>query len=206
MSIDKREHIITTAMKLFAEKGFEGTSIRDIASKAEVNIAMVNYYFGSKEKLFEAMVEHKSLFMREKLEEIAKDKTITEIEKIDMVVEYYVERLLSHPNYHRLIQMELLLKLREEIHSKLISNFVKNTHIVTEIIEQGIKKKQFKKVDAELTFASVVGTINQVMLSKKMCTMIMDKGADFDPLADGQLKKRLINHLKQIIHSHLLLK
>ena len=206
MSTDKREHIITTAMKLFAEKGFEGTSIRDIASEADVNIAMVNYYFGSKEKLFEGMVEHKSLFMREKLDEIANDKTTTEIEKVDLVIEYYVEMFLSHPDYHRLIQMELLLKSREEIHDKLIANFVKNTHIVKGIIEQGIRKKQFKKVDAELTFASLVGTISQ-LISKKMCFMIMmDKEKDFDPLADTQFKKRLITHLKQIIHSHLLIK
>jgi AcrR family transcriptional regulator len=206
MSADKREHIITTAMKLFAEKGFEGTSIRDIASETSVNIAMVNYYFGSKEKLFEKMIEHKSIFTRERLEDIANDKTTTEIEKIELVIEYYVERLLSNPNYHRLIQMELLLKLREEIHGKLIANFTENTHIVTGIIEQGIKKKHFKKVDAELTFASIIGTINQIMLSKKLCIMIMDMGADFDPLVDSRLKKRLLTHLKQIIHSYLLLK
>jgi AcrR family transcriptional regulator len=50
MSADKKEHIMHVAMELFAEKGFEGTSIRDLAQKADVNIAMVNYYFGSKEK------------------------------------------------------------------------------------------------------------------------------------------------------------
>ena len=47
---DKKEHIINHAVELFAEKGFEGTSIRDLAARAEVNVAMVNYYFGSKEK------------------------------------------------------------------------------------------------------------------------------------------------------------
>ena len=57
---DKREQIIETTLQLFAEKGFEGTSIRDIAEKASVNVAMVNYYFGSKEKLFEKIIEHKA--------------------------------------------------------------------------------------------------------------------------------------------------
>jgi AcrR family transcriptional regulator len=46
--MDKKTHIIETAIELFAEKGFEGTSIRDLATKADVNVAMINYYFGSK--------------------------------------------------------------------------------------------------------------------------------------------------------------
>ncbi|MEP6684170.1 MAG: TetR family transcriptional regulator, partial [Parafilimonas sp.] len=53
---DKKQHIIETTLHLFAEKGFEGTSIREIAEKASVNVAMVNYYFGSKEKLFEKII------------------------------------------------------------------------------------------------------------------------------------------------------
>jgi AcrR family transcriptional regulator len=49
---DKREQIIDTAMQLFAERGFEGTSIRDIAEKASVNVAMVNYLFRNEGKAF----------------------------------------------------------------------------------------------------------------------------------------------------------
>ena len=70
---DKRAHIIETAMDLFAGKGYEGTSIRDIAEKASVNLAMVNYYFGSKEKLFENIVEYKSSLTRGLLDEILKN-------------------------------------------------------------------------------------------------------------------------------------
>ena len=68
MSIDKKDHIIKKAVELIAEKGFEGSSIRALAAKAEVNIAMVNYYFGSKEKLFEALVEKRALFMSQFIE------------------------------------------------------------------------------------------------------------------------------------------
>ncbi|MES1161400.1 MAG: TetR family transcriptional regulator, partial [Bacteroidota bacterium] len=48
---DKREHILIVAEELFGENGFDGTSVRDIAHKAGVNLAMISYYFGSKEKL-----------------------------------------------------------------------------------------------------------------------------------------------------------
>jgi AcrR family transcriptional regulator len=36
--------------ELIAKKGYEGTSVRDICSKANINVAMISYYFGSKEK------------------------------------------------------------------------------------------------------------------------------------------------------------
>ena len=70
--MDARETILSTAMKLFGEKGFEGTSVRDIAKAADVNLAMISYYFGSKEKLFEDVVDYKSSSIRVVFAELAK--------------------------------------------------------------------------------------------------------------------------------------
>ncbi len=47
---DKQIHILDIAEELIAKKGYEGTSVRDICSKANINVAMISYYFGSKEK------------------------------------------------------------------------------------------------------------------------------------------------------------
>jgi len=57
---EKQLQIIGTAERLFSTKGFDGTSVRDIADEAGVNIAMISYYFGSKEKLMEALFERRS--------------------------------------------------------------------------------------------------------------------------------------------------
>lgn len=54
---ETKEKILHTARAIFAVKGFEGTSVRQIAHLAEVNIAAVNYHFTSKEKLFEQVIE-----------------------------------------------------------------------------------------------------------------------------------------------------
>jgi AcrR family transcriptional regulator len=62
--MDKKEKIIQSATKLFSTQGFEGTSVREIASDAGVNVAMINYYFGSKEKLFESVVEYRAAFLK----------------------------------------------------------------------------------------------------------------------------------------------
>ena len=112
---DKREQIIETTLQLFAEKGFEGTSIRDIAEKASVNVAMVNYYFGSKEKLFEKIIEHKSAATRGVLDEIQHNEELTHIQKIEAIIDIYIEKLFTHRMFHRLVQQELILNQHHQI-------------------------------------------------------------------------------------------
>ncbi|MFO7955491.1 MAG: CerR family C-terminal domain-containing protein [Candidatus Brocadiia bacterium] len=47
-----RERVLESAVHVFAEKGFEAATIHEICERADANIAAVNYYFGSKEKLY----------------------------------------------------------------------------------------------------------------------------------------------------------
>ena len=205
MSNDKKDHIINVAIELFAEKGFEGSSIRDLAAKADVNVAMVNYYFGSKDKLFEAMIEQKAGFMRGILDELRANNSLTEIQKIDHIIEKYVDRFFSQPLFHKVLQQEVLVSQRASMHEHVIGLFVKNTEDVVAIIEKGFRKKVFRKVDPQLTFSSIVGTINHVMMSKTMCMKMLNKDAGYDPYKDEHFKKRLLIHLKQMIHAHLLI-
>lgn len=203
--MEKKEHIMKHALELFAAKGFEGTSVRDIAAAAQVNVAMMNYYFGSKEKLFEAVVEYKASYMKDVLQALEEDKTKTEIEKIDIVIEAYVRRFFSHTAFHRVLYQELLMLHRENLHQHIAGIFLKNTLIIKSFIEQGIRKKKFRKVDPELTIASIIGSITQVLLSRHMCNMLMNKNADFNPYTDKNFTERVIKHIQSLTHSHLLI-
>jgi AcrR family transcriptional regulator len=53
---DTKTRILDAAEKLFGEKGFDATSLRDITTEADVNLAAVNYHFQSKESLIEAVI------------------------------------------------------------------------------------------------------------------------------------------------------
>lgn len=55
-----RIHILDCAEKLFAEHGFHGTSIRDIAGLADVQLALVGYHFGSKENLLDSVLARRA--------------------------------------------------------------------------------------------------------------------------------------------------
>jgi AcrR family transcriptional regulator len=53
---DTKTRILDAAEKLFGEKGFDATSLRDITTEADVNLAAVNYHFQSKDSLIEAVI------------------------------------------------------------------------------------------------------------------------------------------------------
>ena len=204
MSIDKKTHIIEAAIELFAEKGFEGTSIRDLATKADVNVAMINYYFGSKEKLFECMVMQKAAYTKDMLEEIVNNKDLSEIEKLDRIIDSYVTRLFSNRKFHRVIHHELMLNEREVLQDAIVNILFPNSLLLRGVVDAGIKNGTFKKVDSLLVMATIVGTINQVLLSKKFCNKQLNKDDDYVPYEDAKFRKRISDHLKDLMHSYLL--
>lgn len=60
-----KDRLLETAEGLFAEKGFDGTSIREITSQAKCNLAAVNYHFGGKEKLYSEVFRRRLIAMRD---------------------------------------------------------------------------------------------------------------------------------------------
>ncbi|RFM28897.1 TetR family transcriptional regulator [Deminuibacter soli] len=203
MGTDKKEHIINTAIELFAVKGFEGTSIRDLAAAAGVNIAMINYYFGSKEKLFESMVEEKAAYTRIELTEIMSNTSLNAAGKIDRIVEGFVERLFRNRHFHRVIHQELMLGDRQAMQDMIVNILYPNSQLIKQILLDGIASGEFNKVDVELTVATLIGTINYLLQSKKFCLKILDETETYVPYEDEEFKTRVKTHLKAVLHIHL---
>lgn len=54
---DTRKFLLSTSLKVFAEKGYDGATIKDLAGAANLNGSLISYYFGGKEGLFRAIIE-----------------------------------------------------------------------------------------------------------------------------------------------------
>ncbi len=95
--------ILEAADELFGEQGIDGVSVRDVAEHAGVNKALVFYYFGSKEKLFEAVLERYYLAHRAALEgSFRSDAPLAE--RLHALVDAYLDFIEQHRRYPRLVQ------------------------------------------------------------------------------------------------------
>ena len=92
------------------------------------------------------------------------------------------------------------------MHEKIIDVLLKNVLIITKIIEEAIEDKTFKKVDPQLTVATIIGTINHLAMSETLCRKLLKKNKGFNPYQNKKLKERVSEHLKQLMRSHLLIK
>lgn len=95
--MDTKEKIKKAARKLFKEKGFSATTMRDIAAEASVNSALTNYHFQTKENLFSEIMKDIIITFRTGLEEILNDEKTTINEKIRKIVDNYMDMLEEEP-------------------------------------------------------------------------------------------------------------
>jgi AcrR family transcriptional regulator len=202
--MDKRNLILNVAMELFGHKGFEGTSVREIALKSNINLAMINYYFGSKEKLFESVVEVKAGFLKEIFQKLIDDPELSDMEKIDVVIDSYIDRIFANSLFHHILNRELSLNMRTQMHEKIIGILIENVQIIKKVINNGIANGAFRKVDPELTVATIMGTVNQLARSEALCRRLIQKGKEFNPYESKKFKERVSDHLKQLMRTHLL--
>lgn len=109
LDLTTEEKIRKAALKLFTRKGFAATRTRDISEEAGINLALLNYYFRSKEKLFQmVMVEILQNFFRG-MAQIFNDEGTTVEEKIRRFVENYTDLLKQQPDLPLFVFQELRL-------------------------------------------------------------------------------------------------
>lgn len=98
-----KEKILNTAIKLFAQKGFDGTSIREICKSANINICMISYYFGGKQELYQEiitnLIKSQNAYLESFLDidEDFSNKSKKElIEKLQIVLEKFIDYFYSN--------------------------------------------------------------------------------------------------------------
>jgi len=196
--------ILESAEKLFASHGFHATSVRDIAHEAGVNIAMISYYFGSKEKLIESIFLKRIINWKAILNETLKDNSKTYIERLDSLIENFVRRIIGNPCFN-------LMMMRAQIQADMLVNDLihESKKEVYEVIgafinagqEQGVFNKE---VDVLMMVATLTGTTNHIMSTRHH----FQRMSNLEHLTDSELQEYLIihtsNHLKNLFKAILI--
>ncbi|MBC7508507.1 MAG: TetR/AcrR family transcriptional regulator [Ferruginibacter sp.] len=201
---EKQIQIIETAEILFAERGFDGTSVRDIADEAGVNVAMISYYFGSKEKLMEALFELRVGSVKSRVETLIKDNNLSPLEKVNMLIDEHIDRIMQKQCFHKIMVGVQVTNKNPAILKAANNVKIRNAEVVTELIKDGQKKGVFKKkIDVVLMMNTMVGTVSQTMMSQQYYREF-NKQQD---MTDGEfeviLKRRLSIHIKTLFKAIL---
>jgi AcrR family transcriptional regulator len=195
----KQVSLMESAELLFSQKGFDGTSVRDIAEAAGINTAMISYYFGSKEKLMEEIFERKSLNIKEKVDDLLKDNSLDPLEKMYSLVDMYVEGILKQKIFHRILLCEQIINQNPSIIEMVDKTKTKNSEYINDLIRLGQKKGIFKKnIDIPMMTNTLIGTVSHTLVNMDFYRSYHHMEAMSDEEFELQLTKKLSVHIKNI--------
>jgi AcrR family transcriptional regulator len=195
----KQSQLLETAETLFSRKGYDGTSVRDIAEAAGINTAMISYYFGSKEKLMEEIFERKSMNIREKVDLLLKEDSLDPLEKMYSLVDEYIERIMERKRFHRILLCEQIINQNPAIIQMMEKMKTRNSECINDLIRLGQKKGMFRKnIDIPMLSNTLVGTVSHTLLNMDFYKKYHHQESMKDEEFERLLKKKLSVHLKNI--------
>ena len=200
---EKQIQIMEAAERLFADKGFAGSSVRDIAEAAGVNLAMISYYFGSKEKLMEAMFQHRGQYFKIQLESIL-HSDMKPMQKVEKLIDDYIDRIFKKQCFHKVMMREQMVNSIGPISEQIAQLKQTNQNLFRQLIQEGQKKGDFKKgIDIPFLMMTLVGTVSQLVATqhyyREANNLQSLSGEEFEK----HIKKKLSAYLKTLFKAIL---
>lgn len=201
---DKKDHILDVAEKVFSERGYDGASTRTISGEAGVNMAMLNYYFGSKEGLFLAIFERRISVFQNLLLNIGSNGSLTSWQKVEQYIDTYVERIFTNSCFQKILYQEMSMTKRGELSDKLNNIIMQSVTEFRRILQEGIDEGEFKKeADTDLVIATMYGTKNFIMNTPHVSSLMLGYDVQNQEILEERLKPRLRTYMKTLLKAYL---
>ncbi|MHA6252003.1 forespore capture DNA-binding protein RefZ [Oceanobacillus sp. CAU 1775] len=137
-----KQKVIEAASSLFFQKGFDGTSVRDIADKATVNVSSISYYFKGKQGLLEYAVSDYYEEYLEKIEEALRDtEDLTAAERLNKLIFVIIQYKQSKHQLSCFIQRELSLD-SIFVREMAVTYLAKENHYIERVFLQALAGKR----------------------------------------------------------------
>jgi TetR/AcrR family transcriptional regulator len=153
LAITSRDAILDAAIRCFAAKGFAATTIKDLASEAEVNSALLYYYFTDKQTLYRETLRH----VAQRLSDSAGrrlDADIAPDEVIRRFVQQQAEFLIANPHVPRLLLREMLEHTGRHAETAIVSLIGGVFTTLCDVIRRGQEQGVFRP-DANPKYAAI---------------------------------------------------
>lgn len=178
---DARTKLIKVARKLFAEKGLEGTSTRDIAGEAGLNISLISYYFGGKEGLYKAVIEEFASQAAGKMQILFSSLDVENLDRKSFmlvmreILNGMIPMKIKEPDINTILHREMMSGMPHcrEIFDR---NFVEILERIVSLYKQGQKKAFVRKeINPYVLFLSMVHATDAFVKMGQCETKVQDK-------------------------------
>lgn len=153
MNKTKRK-IFETSMKLFAEKGYDATSIEEITANVGVAKGTLYYHFSSKEEIFEFLIEEGVKLLKNSIE-IKTEGLNNSLDKIKAIVLIQIKILVKYEDFMTIVLSEIWGSgKRSTLCKKYIFEYIQ---MIEKIVEEGINKKEIINGDKNVIASGIFG-------------------------------------------------
>ena len=154
--VQGREKLLRAARELMIERGFPRVTVREVAERAGVGPALVNYYFGGKSDLFAAIIEQVVLEARERIEQ-ATQRSGPVKERIRLFVQEMVAAMTADPYLARLL-VEQVLFADDEVIDRFARELAgPNLATLRGLLDEGMAEGELREVDPKFIVPSMLG-------------------------------------------------
>ncbi len=191
---DKQIKILDIAEELIAQKGYEGTSVREICAKAEINVAMISYYFGSKEKMLTYLYQYRVQKSRDNFAEFAHTIKDGKPEmQMKEIIKFIIDQMFKYKYFHGFVKQEM--RNTENMGDEL-QEFYKMTAIrLDEVIKKGVSTGVFQYAPkSEDILTMLIGSALFVIRNKRFYEEYIPNVNDNNYLTEAEKKLRLSSY------------
>lgn len=159
--------LLNVAERLFAERGYAGTTMRLIAGAAKVNGSMVSYYFGSKEALYNLIFTLRLQELTKAVDE-AQCSIQSESDKLDAFLSSYIDHIQTYKDFHKLLLREYSLLSSPGLDNSIIrKHILENLTSLRQIVLDQASQVPSKKIDITLFCVNVVVLTPRLLLENR---------------------------------------
>jgi AcrR family transcriptional regulator len=188
-----REAILNAAEQLFAQKGYDSTSLQEIGDLAGVSRGTPGYFFGSKEHLYQAVLERVLEAEHDDTEQVRARLAAggaTPVDIITEVIRSHIDFLVARPTFLQLMTREALGGLVMQTSDTSLEVIQAGRALTTALLEQN----ETRQIDPDLLLVNIIGLCWMPLTHRE--TLLKPLGLDADdPNFIEQLKQNVVDVL-----------
>lgn len=178
--MDTREALLAAARRVFANRGFEGTSIREIAETAKVNKAMIYYYFKDKVDLYRSVLSDSFTALDTLWNDKVFEGSAPARDKIRKYVEGFIRFQQRNEDLRRIFSMDFTV-FGENVKWTADRFFANSYARLTTILQDGMKSGELKKIEPSLAIVTLIGIIAHSFMFRPLAEYVSGSKLELSP-------------------------